>query len=44
MNYKSYAKVKDTPSRKLRKSQRNSAFIFNRKLAKLAKRPRSMAR
>ncbi len=44
MNYKNYAKSKDTPSRKLRKSQRNTVFSFNRKLSKLSKRPRSLAR
>jgi hypothetical protein len=43
MNYKTYAKSLDTPSRKLRKSQRNSVFIANRKMAKLSKRPRGNA-
>lgn len=35
-----YPKSKDMPSRKLRKSQRNTVFQLNRKATKLAKRPR----
>lgn len=32
MNWKSYPKKKDTPSRKTRKSQRNTVFQHNYKL------------
>jgi len=42
--YKAYAKVADTPNRRLRKSQRNTVFQFNRRARKLEKRPRSAAR
>lgn len=38
---KAYPKCKDTPSRKLRKSQRNAVFQLNRRATKLAKRPRT---
>lgn len=37
-----YPKAVDTPSRKLRKSQRNTVFQSNRKANKLAKRPRDL--
>lgn len=43
MDYKAYAKSKDTPNRKLRKSQRNVTFQFNRKVKKLSDRPRGRA-
>lgn len=33
-----YPKVKDTPNRKLRKSQRNVVFLKNRKATKLLKK------
>lgn len=41
MNFKSYATSLDTPRRMSRKQQRRSVFVFNSKLKKLTKRPRS---
>lgn len=44
MQYQSYPKTLDTPNRKNRKSARNKVFQHNKKLSKLARRPRSAAR
>jgi hypothetical protein len=38
MNYKSYPTKKDTPSRKVRKGERNSTFIYNMTLKRKANR------
>lgn len=43
MNWKSYAKVKDTPSRRTRKGLRNSVFQFNYKMKARLKRERRAA-
>lgn len=40
MNYKSFPTVKNTPSRKQRKSQRSTVFMYNKRLRKLTDRPR----
>ncbi len=44
MNYLNYPKKLDTPNRKNRKSARNKVFQANKKMNKLARRPRSAAR
>ncbi len=44
MNYKSYAKSVDTPSRKTRKGLRNSVFIANKKMAKMARKAARLER
>lgn len=40
MNWKSYAKKKDTPNRRARKSQRNSVFRHNYKMRAVLNRER----
>lgn len=40
MNYKAFPKSADTPSRKLRKSVRNTVFITNRKMRHQFKKSR----
>lgn len=44
MNWKSYPKKKDTPSRRSRKTQRNSTFQHNYKLRARLNRERRLAR
>jgi len=44
MNYKAFPKSSDTPSRKLRKSQRNIVFISNRKMRHKLKKEQRTAR
>ncbi len=44
MNYKSYAKSVDTPSRKTRKGLRKSVFIANKKMAKMARKAARLER
>lgn len=44
MNYRCYAKVKDTPVRRARKGLRNSVFQYNMKLRAKADRERRAAR
>lgn len=44
MKYTEYAKSLDTPSRKLRKSQRNTVFQINRKMRKALKKAARLAR
>lgn len=42
--YKPYAKVKDTPSRKSRKGDRNKTFLLNKLASKLQRKTRKEAR
>lgn len=44
MSYKSYAKKKDTPSRKSRKSSRASVFLFNSHVAKARRKAARLER
>jgi len=44
MNFKSYPKAKDTPSRKTRKSLRNTVFSHNYKMRARLNRERRNAR
>ena len=44
MNYKSYAKKKDTPSRMSRKHARSGTFLANAKMGRAARKARRIAR
>jgi hypothetical protein len=44
MQYESYPKEKDTPSRKNRKSERNRVFQFNKALGPKLRRSERLAR
>lgn len=42
MNYQPYPTTAKTPSRRMRKGMRNSIFLANKKLAKVAKKARKL--
>jgi hypothetical protein len=44
MQYKSYGNQKSTPSRMARKHMRREVFIFNKKMAKVARKARRLER
>lgn len=44
MQYKSYPTAKATPNRLARKHERMTVFIFNKKMAKKARKARMIAR
>lgn len=44
MQFKSYSKAKDTPSRRTRKGQRNTVFQYNYKLKARLNREKRAAR
>ena len=42
--YKPYAKVKDTPSRKTRKGDRNKTYLLNKAASRVARKARKEAK
>lgn len=44
MQYKSYPTAKQTPSRMARKHERLTVFVFNKKMARKARKDRRLAR